>query len=158
MQQLELSQKDADALLLMAKSQASGQRIVLPKPDSPHVVELSSLDDTEQFLLDLRRGSIALTKGRFQLRGRVVIILARLEIGGSPHRNPDGRIVRGPHLHLYREGFHDRWAFPLPPPEESNMWHTEPYSVILPQLTGTFTNVMDLNVCLFEFLSFCHIR
>ena len=50
-----------------------------------------------------------------QNRGRQVVVLVRLDLGGAPHRNPDGgRRSRFPHLHLYREGFGDKWAMPVP--------------------------------------------
>lgn len=43
------------------------------------------------------------------------MILARLDFGGAPHRNPDGEEIPCPHLHVYREGYGDRWAIRLPP-------------------------------------------
>jgi hypothetical protein len=57
---------------------------------------------------------VVLTKGTYQNRARGVAILARLDFGGAPHRNPDDQEVPCPHLHLYREGYGDRWAVPLP--------------------------------------------
>jgi hypothetical protein len=38
----------------------------------------------------------------------------RASDGGAPHRNPDDEEIPCPHLHLYREGYGDRWAVPLP--------------------------------------------
>ena len=38
----------------------------------------------------------------------------RLDIEGPPHRNPDGQEVPCPHLHIYREGYGDKWAVPAP--------------------------------------------
>jgi hypothetical protein len=42
------------------------------------------------------------------------VVLVRLNFGGAPHRNPDGEEIDSPHLHLYREGFGDKWAIPVP--------------------------------------------
>lgn len=42
-----------------------------------------------------------------------MIILVRLEVDGPPHTNPDGNLITGTHVHLYREGFDDKWAYPL---------------------------------------------
>ena len=39
----------------------------------------------------------------------------RLDLDGPPHRNPDGEEVACPHLHIYREGFGDKWAVAAPP-------------------------------------------
>ncbi len=40
-------------------------------------------------------------------------MLVRVDIGGALHTNPDGEEILCPHIHLYREGFDDKWAFPL---------------------------------------------
>ncbi|MDG6271690.1 DUF6978 family protein [Glaesserella parasuis] len=50
----------------------------------------------------------------FQTRARKAIVLVRLDIEGPPHRNPDGEEIICPHIHLYREGYGDKWAYPLP--------------------------------------------
>ena len=55
-----------------------------------------------------------LAKGRYQSRARNVVVLLRLDFGGSPHRNPDGTELPCPHLHIYREGFADKWAVAVP--------------------------------------------
>jgi hypothetical protein len=57
----------------------------------------------------------------------VAIILYRLDIDGAPHTNPDGQQIPCPHLHVYREGFGDKWAFPAPTdkfPGCSNLFST----------------------------------
>lgn len=62
----------------------------------------------EQFSPDLRRGR------------------TRIDLGSRPHRNPDGEKNGSPHLHLYREGFGDKWAYPLPSDssDPSDSWQT----------------------------------
>ena len=50
----------------------------------------------------------------FQTRARTTIVLARLDFGGPPHKNPDNKWLGSIHLHLYREGYNDKYAFPLP--------------------------------------------
>ena len=90
-------------------------------------IPLVSVDRRERFFLDLHRGRIGLAKGTYQNRARQVVILARLDFGGAPHRNPDGSRVASPHLHLYREGYDDKWAFPVPSDRFSNLtdaWQT----------------------------------
>ncbi|MGH8467941.1 MAG: DUF6978 family protein [Gammaproteobacteria bacterium] len=88
---------------------------------------MASADRRELFVLDLRRGRIDLAKGTYQNRGRQVVVLVRLDFGGSPHRNPDGEEIGSPHLHLYREGYGDKWAVPVPSDRFSNVgnpWQT----------------------------------
>ncbi len=38
----------------------------------------------------------------------------RLDLDGPPHRNPDDREIPCLHLHIYREGYGDKWASPAP--------------------------------------------
>lgn len=47
----------------------------------------------ENFLLDIRRGKIDLLKATNQNRARQTIVLVRLDLGGAPHRNPDGEEI-----------------------------------------------------------------
>jgi hypothetical protein len=77
-------------------------------------IPLTASDRRENFLLDIRKGRIDLSKGSYQNRSRQVIVLVRLDFGGSIHRNPDNTEVACPHLHVYREGYGDKWAMSLP--------------------------------------------
>ena len=54
-----------------------------------------------------------LSKITMQNRARKVVLLARLDLDGSPHVNPDGQKIVGDHLHLFKESFGDKWAQPL---------------------------------------------
>ena len=65
-------------------------------------------------MLDIARGRINLKKATYQNRARRVVILARLDLGGPPHENPDGEEISFPHLHTYRAGYADKWAVPAP--------------------------------------------
>lgn len=69
--------------------------------------------DASHSILTSGEGGIDLRKGTYQNRARQVIILVRLDFGGAPHRNPDGSEVPSPHLHIYREGYGDKWAFEI---------------------------------------------
>jgi len=112
--EIALTQAEADALLALPKHRVDSTEWPYPDLGGAVSVPLVSADRREAFVLDLRRGRIDLAKGTFQNRGRQVVILARLDFGGAPHRNPDGAEVGSPHLHLYREGFADKWAIPVP--------------------------------------------
>jgi hypothetical protein len=111
----DLTQAEADALLAMAKRASDATVYRLPLSGGKLSIPLESLDGKEAFTLDATRGRINVLKGTYQHRGRSVVVLARLDFGGAPHRNPDDVEVATPHIHLYREGFGDKWAYPLPP-------------------------------------------
>ena len=113
MAEIELSQQEADALIAMPKIPASQQTYDYPNAGNLSI-PLVSEDHRENFHLDIWRSGMVLAKGRYQSRARNVVILLRLDFGGSPHRNPDGTELPCPHLHVYREGFADKWAVAVP--------------------------------------------
>ena len=126
MPDMDLSQAEADELLAMEKHAAEHEIWDYPAPGSSIAIPLTSVDGRESFLLDMYRGRIALEKDTYQNRARKVVILARLDFGGAPHRNPDGKEIGSPHLHIYREGYGDKWAYPLPSdrfPKPSDAMH-----------------------------------
>ena len=132
---IDLTQAEANLLLAMEKHRTKDAsysfgalRLEIP---------LQSLDQREHFLLDIGRGRINLLKGTYQTRAKQVVILARLDFGGTPHRNPDGEEIPSPHLHIFREGFADKWAQPLP--------------------AEHFTNSDDTWVLFVDFLRFCNV-
>jgi hypothetical protein len=94
-------------------------------------------DRREQFFLDISRGRIDLLRGKYQNRARQVVVLVRLDFGGRPHRNPDDQELPCPHLHVYREGYGDKWATPIP--------------------IDQFSRMSDLYGTLEDFMRFCNI-
>ncbi len=114
MADINLTQAEADILIALEKHRANEDHSDFPMGGQSLVLSLQSPDKREQFLLDLSRGRINLLKVKMQNRGRQVVVLVRLDLGGAPHRNPDGEEIPAPHLHVYREGYGDRWAVPLP--------------------------------------------
>jgi len=134
---IRLTQEEADTLLGMEKRRLSDKVFSFPLHGQKSALPLQSIDGLESFLLDLSRGRDNEIRVKMQTRARKEIPLARLDIGGRPHRNDDGTVVLSPHLHLYKEGFHDRWA--MSPPSD---W---------------FTNLEDIPVTLRDFMRFCNI-
>lgn len=132
-----LSQGEADALIQIEKRWRDDLVYTYPGVGGLLTVPLISIDCREEFILDVRRGRIDLSKVTHQLRGRVVAILVRVDIAGPPHTNPDGVVVPCPHIHLYKENFGDKWAQPLPP--------------------SYFSNVTDLWQVLHDFMDFCRV-
>lgn len=111
---INLPQIIADNLLAMAKRKVDDTQWRFPYTGGKSIIPLASLDGREDFFLDLYRGRINLAKNTFQNRARRSVILARLDVDGPPHRNPDDAEIPAPHLHIYREGYGDKWAVPVP--------------------------------------------
>ena len=137
MADMNLTQAEADALIAMEKHRVNEGRNDFPMGGRSLALSLKSLDKREQFLLDVSRGRIDLRKVKIQNRGRHVVVLVRIDLGGAPHRNPDGEEISVPHLHIYREGFGDKWAVPIP--------------------IDRFTATNDVWRTLEEFTRFCNI-
>jgi hypothetical protein len=137
MADISLTQAEANALIAMEKHRTNDDGWDYPVAGQSISVPLISIDKRENFILDVYRGRIDLLKGTYQHRSRQVIILIRLDFGGQPHRNPDDGHVPSPHLHVYREGYGDRWAIPIP--------------------EDVFPNIGDPWATLDHFMLFCNI-
>ena len=95
---------------------------------------LQSADCRDKFTFDFSRSSIVL-RYKLQLRAERMYPLVRLDLGGRFHDNPNQEIecaeddpfgnvhancigkhfeIGEPHIHYYREGFEDSWAYPVP--------------------------------------------
>ena len=114
MADINLTQAEADSLIAMEKHCLDDKVLLFPGPGERIGVPLTSQDKRENFMLDVTRSQIKLTKATYQNRARQAIVLMRLDLDGPPHRNPDDSEVPCPHLHVYREGHGTKWAFAAP--------------------------------------------
>lgn len=114
MSDIDITQAEADKLIEMEKRFVDEEDWIFPAAGQRLAVPLTSLDKRENFTLDITRAQIKLTKATYQNRARQAIVLMRLDLDGPPHRNPDGEEILCPHLHVYREGFGDKWAIAAP--------------------------------------------
>jgi hypothetical protein len=112
--EINLTQTEADLLIAMPKVKINNQVWDYPSFGGSISIPLTSTDKKENFILDVSRSHIDLLKGKYQNRGRQVVVLIRLDFGGAPHRNPDGTEISCPHLHSYRENYGDKWAAEIP--------------------------------------------
>jgi len=117
---LELTQHEADKLIAMEKHYFGDESFSLPLHGGRLEIPVYSADKCEKFLLDVSRGTVSLHRKTYQKRVRTTIQLIRIDFGGSAHRNPDGEEMQCPHIHVYRAGYGDKWAFPLPKEFDAN--------------------------------------
>jgi hypothetical protein len=134
---VDLTQSEADELMAMPKRPCSDGIEMFPPLGGKLVIELESVDKSEDFLLDVTRSRIDFSRITYQNRGRAVVVLKRLDLNGAPHRNPDDQVIPCPHLHTYREGYGDKWAEPIS--------------------AGKFTNLGDMSLTLAEFMAECNV-
>jgi hypothetical protein len=111
---IDLTQAEADALIALEKHRLDDKEWTFPAPGEQVIIPITSQDRRENFLLDLTRSRIKLSKATFQNRARQTVILMRLDLDGPPHRNPDDEEIPCPNLHVYREGYGDKWAAAAP--------------------------------------------
>lgn len=137
MVEILLTQGEGDALLAMEKMAINNDPVDLPDLGGTLDIHLHGDEGREEFVLNYTRHSINLSKRNHHLRARKVIGLARLDLDGPPHRNPDGQEIGPRHLHLYREGYGLKWAFEIP--------------------GDRFSNLDDAFVALQDFMRFCNI-
>ncbi|MDA7967614.1 MAG: hypothetical protein MPK31_01570 [Gammaproteobacteria bacterium] len=130
-----LTQTEADMLIAMRKIFAD-RRPVSIQPGAPYARELYGDDKHEKFLLDIWMGKLRLSKIKHQARARKCVVLVRLDINSAPHTNPDGKKIGGTHIHVYREEYDDKWAYPVPP---------------------EFRNTADQRVTFKDFCAYCKI-
>ncbi|MHB1167138.1 MAG: DUF6978 family protein [Carboxydocellales bacterium] len=133
-----LTQAEIDLLLNMLKLLVDKGNVNFPTVASYKCLDIVSQDGKEKFIIDInRKGRIKISKCTYQERYRKDDILLRLDIDGPPHTNPDGQEVPPNHLHIYKEGYGDSWAYPVPP--------------------DMFSNPGDLVTTLIEFLQYCRV-
>lgn len=123
-----LTQAEAEALFALPKKPKSDEPYNFPFAGNKLLIEFLSLDGREMFLFNITRASIEVAKCTYQKRARKMEVLRRLDVGGSSHPNPDvksvpfeflapynGAEIPCPHLHVFIEGYGDKWAIPAPP-------------------------------------------
>ena len=108
-----LTQTEADQFMQMVKHFVRPPATITIPPGADDTYELAGPNNRETFLLDVWRGTLRLSKLKYQNRVQTAVILVRLDVDGAPHTNPDGVRLSGRHLHLFKEGFDDKWAYPV---------------------------------------------
>ena len=113
-----LTQEEAEELLKMLK------RCVLKVLNFPSLGKRADFDVTgindksEKFIISVNRKNKEAHKVSFVARYRQGDVrLLSLDLNPSEkHTNPEdcgGEVIEGTHLHIYREGFHDKYAIPF---------------------------------------------
>ncbi len=107
-----INQETADYLLNLEKKFKNTTKIDIWAPWDKWTEEIISKDEKELFLLDYNHKKIEFKNYTINNRYRTTIILFRIDIGWR-HINPDWKILNESHVHLYKEWFWDKWAYPI---------------------------------------------
>jgi hypothetical protein len=108
-----LTQAEADELMGLIKILLSHEPIRFPRLGEQEQYELKDKETGSiTFTIDVQRKTVNVNKCTYQTRAMGHRLL-RIDLAGAPHPNPDGTEVPCPHIHIYREGFEDSWAYPL---------------------------------------------
>ncbi len=137
MTELDISELEAQQLIEMDKVSTSPERLALPDLGGKVIMPFRSPDGREEFCISLSRSSFSLEKRNYHLRGRKIIGLARLDLDGPGHRNPDGEEIGPRHLHVYRQGYGLKFAVEIP--------------------KALFRNLDNMLVTLEDFFRYCHV-
>lgn len=133
-----LTQAEADQFRQMVKHFVRSPATITIPPGADDTYELTDSNDREKFLLDVWRGTLRLSKLKLQNRVRAAVVLVRLDVDGAPHTNPDGTRLSGTHVHLFKEGYDDKWAYLVD--------------------SKTFTLLSDPGKTFHDFCAFCKIE
>jgi len=109
----KLTQEEADQLMALKKALESMEPIHFPKAGEFIYLNAHSLDGRIKFIIDVNRKGTIEIRCTYQTRYNKKIPLIRIDLVGREHENPDGEKIPCPHIHIYREGFGTRWAYPL---------------------------------------------
>lgn len=141
---MELNQIEAERLFRLPKKFFEEYNLIFPSEGEKLTLECFSENKRYSFQADINRKGFVKPKLGFQNRYNKIFILRRLDIIGSPHTNPpdakefdflsmySNKEIPCPHLHLYFEGFNDKWALPLENITEIEIKESDsPYDIMI---------------------------
>ena len=123
----DLKQEEVDFLINMEKEFEDQSTILLFPAPLQWTRKLKSTTTNDTFLLDFYRGSFRIQKYTYNHRYRQTIVIFRFDSYGT-HTNPDDEVVSGPHIHIYKEGFGDKFAYPA---SKINVVESDPMEIVL---------------------------
>jgi hypothetical protein len=107
------TQADLNHLLYVKKSPVKPKEIyTFPLKGEKIDVELLS-EDKLPFIFHLYKGERSIIKCSYLTRHEIYPLI-RLDLGDVKHKNPDGEIITGSHLHIYHLDCKDKTAIALP--------------------------------------------
>ena len=150
---MDLTQLEADRLMAMDKVAMEVRQYHFPTPGKKLEIPLVSRDEKERFTFSIYRGKRSVLKCTYQELHGGQCVLVRLDLNGPKHTNPqvllppegfdeyNGTEFTESHLHLYVEGYDDKWALPA----------SDKGFIEVSEMSHLSENLM-------KFLDFCNVR
>lgn len=111
---LELSEEEAGDLIQELKDSVISEFDMPEGKQRGKGFEVIGKESESEYRIDLYRGIIDYDKHSVNARlMKGGVVLMRLCVGGHPHTNPDGTVIAGTHLHIYKAGHGARFAYPM---------------------------------------------
>ena len=107
-----LKQQDFERLLKLPKKFSTDDILDISIAPSNWTRKVISIESDDEFLMDFYRGSYDLSRFTINKRYKTNIVLLRFDSGGM-HKNPDEKTIKGAHIHIYKEGYGDKFAYPI---------------------------------------------
>ena len=109
----DLSQLEAESLMSVKKLFEDKSAIIVNRPYKEERRLISETNPSDIFYLNINETAIEL--GKYTANNRFFSIpLVRICIDtDSVHENPDGKQIKGSHIHVYKEKYGDKFAKPL---------------------------------------------
>jgi len=136
-----LTQGEADGLLAVKKVFEDRTAIIMNRPYREERKIISAVNNSDIFYLNITETAIEF--GKYSLNNRYFQTpLVRVCIDSSAvHENPDGTLIKGSHIHLYKESYGDKFATDL---RVANIDGTTPVQVLGQFLK--FCNIEDIEI------------
>lgn len=111
-----MTEKEAIELINLLKELVNKQ-VYLPQNGMKKDILLKAKSSIikKEFIININRGSINVNKCSFVARtkGKNELLL-RLDVNPtSKHKNPDGEIIQGTHMHIFKEDHEINYAIPF---------------------------------------------
>lgn len=107
----ELTQAEFDHLMRLEKEFEDKTTIFLGPAPLQWSRKIKSITSNDTFSLDFYRGTFKIQKYTYNHRYKQTLVIFRFDSYGT-HTNPDGVQLTGFHVHIYKEGFGDKFAYP----------------------------------------------
>jgi len=113
MDKVELTQGQADALINIRKMFLDKSPLIINRPSNIQRELQSQGNPEDRFYLNVSQKAIEFGRYSSVTRFFSVPLIRACINEDSIHENPDGEVIKGCHIHIYKEGNRDNYAYPL---------------------------------------------